>query len=141
MIRQYRAHRRLGGDNPLGVGIIAGGSIFYLQDDEYFSRFGGRPICRDPWIVEAFLNGTMGAARRSRGTDLWEDAYLSGRSDTALVRSLRNGRRAIVAVRVLIAHDDLRLSKEPTVYPSRPDVHFYRRFRQTMRAEVQARAA
>lgn len=141
MIRQYRAHRCMGGDNPLGVGVIAAGSIFYLQDGAFFSRFGGQAICRNPWIVEAFLNGTMGAARRNRETGLWEDAYFSGRSDTAMVRSLRNGRRAIVAVRVLIAHDDLGLSKEPTAYPSRPDLPLYRRSRQTMGAQVQARAA
>ena len=45
----------------------------------------------------------------------------------AVVRSLRDGRRQQVAVRILQLHDDLGLSKEPTRYPSLPDLHFYRR--------------
>ena len=91
MIRQYRAQRRMGGDNPLGIDVVATGSIFYLQDEAYFSRFRGRAVCRNPWIVEAFLNGTMGAVRRNRDTGHWESAYLSGRSDTAVVRPLQDG--------------------------------------------------
>ena len=31
MIRQYKAPRRRGGYNPLGVGVIAVGSIYYLR--------------------------------------------------------------------------------------------------------------
>ena len=63
MIRQYGTQRRRGGANPLGVGVIAVGSIYYLQDREFFdSRFSGQAVCRDPWIVEGFLNGTIGAA-------------------------------------------------------------------------------
>jgi hypothetical protein len=54
MIRQYRARRRRGGVNPLGVGVIATGSIYYLQDRGFFhDRFGGWLVCRNPWIVEA----------------------------------------------------------------------------------------
>jgi hypothetical protein len=30
MFRQYHAGRRQGGSNPLGVGVIAVGSIYYL---------------------------------------------------------------------------------------------------------------
>ena len=33
MIRKYYAQRRQGGDNPLGVGIIPVGAIFYLQNE------------------------------------------------------------------------------------------------------------
>ena len=45
MMRQYGAHRRMGGHNPLGVGVIAVGSIFYLQDHAFFSnRFGGQAV-------------------------------------------------------------------------------------------------
>ena len=128
MIRQYRAQTCRGGDNPLRVGIIAIGSIYYLQDDDFFhARFGGRAVCRTPWIVEAFLNGTLGAAQRNRETGLWEDAYMSGRSEMALVRSLRDRRRAQqVAVRTLILHDELGLWKQPTFYPTVPDVQRYR---------------
>jgi hypothetical protein len=127
MIRQYWAHRRRGGVNPLGVGVVATGSIYYLQDRDFFhDRFGGRAICRNPWIVESFLNGTCAAARRNRETGRWEDVTISGRSDTAVVRSLRDGRQRTVAVRVLELHDDLGLTMQPTTYPSAPDLSLYR---------------
>ncbi len=125
MIRQYGAQRSQGGDNPLRVGVVAVGSIFYLQDEAFFrDRHGGTAVCRTPWIVEGFLNGTMGAARRNSDTGLWEDVFLSGRSDMALVRSLRDRRQVRrVAVRTLILHDDLGLAKGVTAYPTLPDVH------------------
>ncbi len=127
MIRQYGAQRRRGGANPLGVGVIAAGSIYYLQDRDFFnSRFGGQAVCRDPWIVEGFLNGVVGAGRRNRDLGLWESVTISGRSDTAIVRSLRNGRRRIVSVHLLQLHDDLALMKQPTVYPTLPDMRLYR---------------
>ena len=37
MLRQYYAQRCRGGDNPLRVGVIAVGSIYYLQDQGLFS--------------------------------------------------------------------------------------------------------
>lgn len=65
--------------------------------------------------------------RGNSETGLWEDVYLSGRSDMALVRSLRDRRRVQqVAVRVLRLHDDLGLWKQPTSYPTLPDVKRYR---------------
>jgi len=123
MLRQYYAQRCRGGDNPLRVGVIAVGSIYYLQDQGFFhDRYGGRAVCRTPWIVEAFLNGTMAAARRNRDTGRWEDVYTIGRSDMALVRSLRDRSRVReVGVRSLIVHDDLSLWKEPTHYPTLPN--------------------
>lgn len=127
MIRQYKAQRRRGGYNPLGIGVIAVESIYYLQDRGFFhDRFGGRAICRNPWIVEAFLNGTLAAARRNQKTGHWEDAVISGRSDTAVVRSLRDGRRTTVAVRVLQLHDDLGLTNQATSYPSFPNTRYFR---------------
>ena len=64
--------------------MIAIGSIYYLQDRGFFHvRFGGRAICRNPWIVEAFPGGTFAAARGNRETGHWEDVIISGRSDTA----------------------------------------------------------
>jgi hypothetical protein len=121
MIRQYFAQRRQGGDNPKGVGVIAVGSIYYLQDDAYWrDRFRGSPVNRNPWIVLAFLNGVVAASRRSLTKRGWEDVYVSGRSDFALVRSLRDGRIRKVAVHALILHDDLGMFKEPTEYPSLP---------------------
>ena len=127
MIRQYGGQRRRGGANPLGVGVIAAGSIYYLQDRAFFaSRFGGRAMCRDPWIVEGFLNGIIGAGRRNRDTGFWENVTVSGRSDTAVVRSLRDGHRTTVSVHLLQLHDDLSLTKQATTYPTLPDMRFYR---------------
>ncbi len=140
MIRQYGAQRSQGGDNPLRVGVVAAGSIFYLQDEAFFcDRHGGTAMCRTPWIVEAFLNGTMGAARRNRDTGRWEDVFLSGRSDMALLRSLRDRRQLRqVAVRTLILHDDLGLTKGTTAYPTLPDVHRLRPVRFPRIAAAQA---
>ena len=137
MIRQYYAQRARSGDNPLRVGVVAVGSLLYLQDDGFFrDRFGGTAVCRTPWQVLGFLNGTMGAARRNRDTGRWEDTYLSGRSDMALVRSLRDSRIVRqVAVRTLVLHDDLGLAKQPTLYPILPDV---RRFRPARFASASA---
>ena len=45
MIRQYFAHRRRGGCNPLGVGVIPVGAIFYIQDEGWWrDRYRGAPI-------------------------------------------------------------------------------------------------
>ena len=127
MIRQYHAQRRRGGPNPLGVGVIPVGAIFYLQNDGWWrDRYRGTPVCRNPWMVEAFLNGTIGAARRNRDTGLWEDIYAAGRSDMALVRSLRDGSRRQVAVRLLILHEEHGLSVEPCPYPDLPDLRLWR---------------
>ena len=127
MIRQYFAHTRRGGCNPLGVGVIPVGAIFYIQDEGWWrDRFRGAPICRNPWIVEAFLNGTLAAARRDAKTGLWQDRHLAGRSDTALVRSLRDGRRYRIAVRVLILHEEHGLAAQPCAYPALPNTRLYR---------------
>jgi len=140
MMRQYRAQRCRGGVNPLGVGVIAVGSIYYVQDHGQFdSRYGGSAVCRVPYLVEAFLNGTCGAARRNRETGLWESAHRSGRSDFALVRSLRD-RRVVrrISVHLLIVHEDLGLWKELTRYPSLSDLSLYRR---TTRTAARCRGA
>jgi hypothetical protein len=94
MIRQYYAQRRRGGYSPLRIGVIPCGVIFYIQSDNWWrDRYRGRPICREPWIVEAFLNGTIGAGRCNSDTGLWESVYISKHSDMAVVRSLRSNRR------------------------------------------------
>ena len=128
MIRQYFAQRFQGGTNPLRVGVVATGSIFYLQDKGFFcDDHGGPAICRTPWIVEAFLNGRCCAARRDPVTGVgWTPFSAAGRTwpwfaRCATVAASRS------AVRILQLHDDLGLSKEPTRYPSLPDLHFYRR--------------
>ena len=83
-------------------------------------------MCRDPWIVEGFCNGVVGAGRRNRDTGLWESVTVSGRSDTAVVRSLRTGRRQIIGVHLLQLHDDQFLTKQPTNYPTPPNLALYR---------------
>ncbi len=134
MMREYRAQRRCGGANPLGVGVIAVGSSYYVQDEGYFrNRCSASPVCKDPWQVEGFTNGVMHAARRNRDTGRWEDTYRSGRSDLAVVRSLRNGRRQTVAVRLLVLHDDLGLTKGIAAYPTLPDPRLHRHWPRTGR--------
>jgi hypothetical protein len=123
MIRQYDAQRCRGGDNPLRVGVIPSGAIFYIQDHGWWrDRYRGTPICRNPWIVESFLNGVLCAARRNRDTGRWEDVYTAGRSDLAIVRSLRDGRRREVSVRILILHEDEGLRRDPAGYPDLPKI-------------------
>ena len=106
MIRQYYAHRRQGGHNPLRIGVIPAGAMFYLQPDWWWRdryrghRGAGSVDCR------GFLNAKLAAARRNPLTGRWEDIYVARRSDFALLRSLRRGRRQVVAVHVLILHED-----------------------------------
>ncbi len=127
MMRQYGAHLRRGGANPLGVGTVAVGSLFYLQDEAFFrDRYGSRAVCRAPWQVEGFLNGLLHANRRDPDTGQWRSSFWSGRSDMAVVRSLRDGRQRTVAVRLLLLHDDLGLTKGVANYPTLPDLRFYR---------------
>jgi hypothetical protein len=116
MIQQYFAQRCRGGYNPRRTDVIPAGALFYVQDDAWWrDHYRGRPACREPWIVEAFLNGTIGAGRRNRETGLWESVSISGRSDTAVIRSLRSNRRREILVRTLILHDDegLRIDHGP----------------------------
>jgi hypothetical protein len=127
MLRQYHAGGRQGGGNSLGVGVIAVGSIYYLQSREFFHRFSGRrAVRRNPWIVEGFLNGVCAASRRNHRTGRWDDVYVSRRSDRVVVRSLRDGRRQVVSVVSLVLHDDLALSMGTSAYPTAPDLSLYR---------------
>ena len=127
MLRQYHAPRRLGGDNPLGVGTVAIGAVFYLQDDGHWRhRYRGVAVCRAPWIVEAFLHGHYHAARRDPATGHWLSLAVANRTDLALVRSLRDGRRTTVAIRTLQLHEDEGLGwpdnprSRPPAIPARP---------------------
>src|SRR4051812_44603928 len=121
------AQRARGGHNPLRVGVIPVGAIFYLQNDSWWrDRYRGHAVCRDPWIVDGFLNGPMSASRRNHDTGLWESTYRAARSDMALVRSLRDGRRRSIPVRTLQLHEEFGLAQPPTTYPSLPDLRFYR---------------
>ncbi|MGA9867271.1 MAG: hypothetical protein WBQ75_12640 [Acetobacteraceae bacterium] len=58
------------------------GAIFYIQDEAWWrDRYRGAPICRNPWIVEALLNGLFHASRRNRASGVWESTYVARRSD------------------------------------------------------------
>jgi hypothetical protein len=121
MLRHYFARRSCGGDSPLRVGTIAVGSIYYLQDEGWWrDRFRGKPQCCHPWIVESFLTGIQGAAHRDPVTGHWRSLHVAHFSDTALVRSLRDGRRSRIQIHTLQNHDDEALWHEPTLYPELP---------------------
>lgn len=113
MLRQYYASPWMGGDNPLRVGPIATGTIFRLP--------GGGGVSRtSPWIVEGFRNGVCAATRRHPNTGAYEDRFIRGRSDAAVLRSLADGTRRDVMVHLLLRleHDGLGEGQ----YPSLPDV-------------------
>ena len=55
MLRQYHAPRRQGGDNPLGVGTIALGAVFYLQDDGHWRVAAAIPAQKLSDGVQTFL--------------------------------------------------------------------------------------
>jgi hypothetical protein len=145
MFRQYFAHRFCGRDNPLRVGTIAAGAIYYIQPDSWWrDRFRGRPDCREPWMVEAFFNGTLAAACRDQVTGNWRSLYIKGRSDMALIRSLRTARTKQIAVGVLRLHDDEGLCPGIQGYPTLPDrslVEGYFRGRQAQRNPARKAAA
>lgn len=123
-----------GGHNPLRVGVIPVGAISYIQDGAWWrDRYRGAPVCRNPWIIESFLNGTMAAARRYHETGQWEDLTMAGPSDMAVLRPLRDGRRRLIAVRVLLLHEDEGLRRDPATYPDLPGL------RREQRAAVQPR--
>ncbi len=138
MIRAYGASRCRPGHNPLRVGVIAVGSIFYLQNQGYFrSRYSEAPVCKAPWIVEAFLNGQLGASSRDPDTGRWRSSFWSRRSDMAVVRSLRDGRRRAVTVHLLQLHEDHGLTHGFSGYPSLPDLRLYRTSPRQARTLVQ----
>ncbi len=129
MLRQYFAQRCRGGDNPLRIGTIASGAIYYIQPDHWWrDRYRGAPTCREPWMVEAFFNGTVEAAYRDPETREWRSLYIRGRSDFALIRSLRSGRKQRIAVRTLQLHDDEGLSPGAQNYPTLPTAALVERY-------------
>lgn len=121
MLRQYYTSPFMGGNNPLCVGTIAVGSIYYIQDDRWWrDRLRGAPVFRDPWIVEAFLNGVCAACRLNPTTRKWESVFIKGRSDTALIRSLRTGKQREIAVRSLRMAEDEGHYRDMPTYPDLP---------------------
>lgn len=102
MNNQYYAPRRKGGSNPHGIGTIAVGTIIYIQDR--IGRYES-PICREPWIVEAWTNREYHPAVNGAP----HTTYMAG-GHLAIVRSLRTGRRQRAADHILRACDDLGLT-------------------------------
>ena len=142
MLRQYFAQRCRGGDNPLRIGTIAIGAIYYIQPDHWRrERYRGAPTCREPWMVDAFFNGTVEAAYRDPETREWRSLYIRGRSDFALIRSLRSGRKQRIAVRTLQLHDDEGLSPGLQNDPTLPQAALVERYfsRQCRRGSREAR--
>ena len=84
-------------------------------------RYRGAPICRNPWIVEAFLNGTLAAARRDHKTGRWQD--VTSPADPTRRSSARSATAAAVriAVRILVLHEDVGLRRDPATYPDLPN--------------------
>lgn len=71
MLRQYHAQRRQGGDNPLGVGTVALGSIFYLQDDGTGALASAAPPSAahpGSWRASSTASTTLPGAIPPRGT-------------------------------------------------------------------------
>ena len=92
------------------VGTIPVGTILYIQD--HISPLGGLRhdgVCRDPWIVEAWLPREF--TRWDSSTRQFRTVYLRG-GHLAVVRSLRNRSRVQkVADWILLACADAGLEK------------------------------
>lgn len=119
MNRQYYTSPFQGGDNPLRVGTIALGAIYHMPLGDYIGP-------REPWIVEAFLNGQYHAARRDPLTGKWQSMFVSGRSDRAQLRNLATGKRMVLATHWLVSN--ARQFGDDNAYPNLPDTErFYRK--------------
>lgn len=82
------------------VGTVPVGTIVYLQDRDGFGPYG--PTCVNPWIVEAWHNRQYHPGTAFRGGDPRPTVWIRG-SDTATVRSLRDGRRTTVSAHFIHA--------------------------------------
>ena len=101
MIHQYHAQRHQGG-KPHGVGTVPVGTVVYIQDHiGPLTGFRVPIVCRNPWIVEAWLN----RVHEPTGN------MLAG-GHLAEVRSLRDGRRQLVADWILLRCVDAGLTRE-----------------------------
>ena len=127
MIRQYYAQRCQGGANPPSRRRhTSGRHLLHPGRFLWRDRFRGRPTCREPWVVESFLNGGIAAARRNPDTGFWVNVYAARRSDMAVIRSLRSGRRQQIAVRTLILYEDEGLRCDGGGYPELPVLGYCR---------------
>ncbi len=69
MMRQYyNTQRCRGGNNPLRVGVLAVGAVFYIQDENYVrSRHGEAAICRARAVQRCWMGCTEAALLHTRG--------------------------------------------------------------------------
>ena len=88
MLNQYNPQRYQLRHDGRKVGTIPVGSIVYPQDDWL------NPVCRNPWIVEAWLNRNIGAATKTG--EFYVDRCCVG-GHLAQCRSLRDGRIKLIA--------------------------------------------
>jgi hypothetical protein len=125
MLRQYYAGRWFApSSNPLRVGPIRVGSIYRLPSMLHRARQSNAPL---KWIVVAFRNGVYAAACREHKTGFWQDRFISGRSDTAVIQRLADGFEMEISVSRLLCLDD---EQGGTDYPDLPDVQrFHRHYR------------
>jgi hypothetical protein len=106
MLHQFNA-QRFRWWNGRRIGTIAVGTIVYIQDGIRPLNGIGRPITRRiPWLVEAWLN---------RDYAKWSSGKLCtvkiAGGHLAQVRSLRDGRRLVVAAWILLACVDAGLDR------------------------------
>lgn len=106
MLHQLNA-QRFGSWRGKRIGTIPIGAIIYLQDGVRPLTGLSRPVLtRNPWMVEAWLNRDY--LLFSPGT--WTTMKRAG-GHLAVVRSLRDGRRQLVADWILLACADAGLER------------------------------
>lgn len=92
------------------IGTIPVGTIVYIQDGVRPLRGLTQPvICRDPWIVEAWL--PCDYSKWNAATRTFTSVRIAG-GHLAIVRSLRSGRVQPVADWILLACIDAGLEKQ-----------------------------
>jgi len=101
MIRQYYPQRcKPTAFHGRPVGTIDVGTIAYLQDDYR------RPVCRNPWIVLAWIPKDYAKCTAGR----FHTVRLAG-GHLARVRSLRDGRELTISDCHLLAADNAGLTR------------------------------
>ena len=128
MLRQYNGPSYKGGFNPLYVGTIPIGAVFYLQDPHVLRR-GEAAIRRNPWMVIAWLPRRIEAWGRDKNGNWTIPTYVASNMDEALVQSLRDGRITRIRYHVLKLHEELGLYRDPYNYPDSPDLKLYCRMK------------
>ena|ERR1700724_1237213 len=111
MMHQYYAQRcRPNSTDPRDkrIGTISVGTILYIQDRvRPFGGFSGRIVCREPWMVEAWIPRDYSRF----GCGQWRTVRIAG-GHLAQVRSLRDRRRTeLVADWILLRCMDAGLEK------------------------------